>query len=301
MYINDGERTMGLKLGAIPSDICGPNGNFEQALSLIQADGLKYADVEMVWGKRVGTHTEEENQQIKALLDKYGIQTAVVGGFAFRDQSAQHIELGDAVYRANMDEIKAQIALAKLLNCDKVRCLSFSKQMAIWGYNGADHRNAYHNNTWSKMLRLFEEPVRLAEDNGIVLMIETGVNTLLTSAYLNRKFIADMGSKNFKVLWDPANTLFNYETPFPDAYEEMKDCIGHIHIKDGTVDTRKSIITSTNVGEGTMANYMSDIADALKKDNYQGVVSLENFFIPDGGTLQDGYSQAVAGFKRIFG
>ncbi|MBW4081216.1 sugar phosphate isomerase/epimerase [Paenibacillus sp. S150] len=292
---------MGLKLGAIPSDICGPDGDFEHALSVMRQDGLEYADIEWVWGKRVGTHTDEEHRKIKELLEKYNIQAAVVGGFAFRDQSAQHIELGDAVYQANIEEIKAQIALAKSLNCTKIRCLTFSRQMAIWGYNGADHRNAYHNRTWPKMLRLFEEPVRLAEDNGIDLMIETGVNTLLTSAYLTRKFVEDMGSSRFKVLWDPANTLFHSETPFPDAYEELKGCIGHIHIKDGTVDIRKSTITSTKVGEGAMVPYMESIAGALMKDNYSGVVSLENFFVPDGGTLEEGYRQSVTGFKKLFG
>ncbi|MEK4516004.1 sugar phosphate isomerase/epimerase family protein [Paenibacillus sp. FSL H8-0122] len=292
---------MGLKLGAIPSDICGPDGDFEHALAVMQQDGLKYADIEWVWGKRVGTHTEEEHQRIKALLNKYDIQAAVVGGFAFRDQSAQHIELGDAIYEANIEEIKAQIELAKYLDCSKIRCLTFSRQMAIWGYHGADVRNAYHNRTWPKMLRLFEEPVRLAEEHGIDLLIETGVNTLLTSAYLTRKFVEDMGSSRFKILWDPANTLFHSETPFPDAYEELKDHIGHIHIKDGTVDIRKSIITSTNVGEGAMVPYMEAIAQALTKDNYSGVVSLENFFVPDGGTLEEGYRQSVIGFKRLFG
>lgn len=292
---------MTLKLGAIPSDICGPDGDFEYALSVMQADGLKYADIEWVWGKRVGTHNDKENENIKQLLDKYDIQAAVVGGFAFRDQSAQSIELGDTVYQRNIAEIKVQIELAKYLNCSKVRCLTFSKQMAIWGYNGADIRNAYHNRTWDKMLRLFEEPVRLAEDNGVELLIETGVNTLLTSAYLTRKFVEDMGSGNFKVLWDPANTIFNHETPFPDGYEELKGCIGHIHIKDGTVDIPKSTITSTKVGEGTMALYMQEICSVLKQDNYQGVISLENFYIPDGGTLEQGYRQSVTAFKAIFG
>lgn len=289
------------RLGAIPSDICGPNGDFERALSLMQADGLYEADIEFIWGKKPGFHTDEENERIQSLLTQYGIRAAVIGGFAFRDQSAQKIELGDAAYQEHLAEIKAQIELAKALGCKKVRCLTFSKQMAIWGYDGADKRNAYNNQTWPKMLRIFEEPVRLAEDNGIELLIETGVNTLLTSAYLTRKFIEDMGSKHLKILWDPANTLFNYETPFPDAYEELKDIIGHIHIKDGTVDTRKSIITSTSVGEGTMANYMDDIAQALRKDGYQGVVSLENFYIPPGGSLEDGYRACVGGFKRIFG
>lgn len=290
-----------LKLGAIPSDICGPNGDFEQALAIMRADGLKYADIEWVWGKKVGTHSDEEHQRIKQLLSQYEIEAAVVGGFAFRDQSAQSIEPGDAAHLAHVQEIKKQIELAKLLDCKKVRCLTFSKQMAIWGYNGADIRNAYHNRTWDKMLRLFEEPVRLAEDNGIELLIETGVNTLLTSAYLTRKFVDDIGSRNFKVLWDPANTIFNYETPFPDGYEQLKGCIGHIHIKDGTVDIPKSTITSTVVGQGTMALYMDDICRALKRDNYDGVISLENFFIPEGGTLEQGYRQCVEPFKAIFG
>lgn len=300
-YTDTQASSLPYKLGAIPSDICGPDGDFEHALSLMQADGLHYADIEFIWGKKPGFHTQEENERIKSLLEQYGIQAAVIGGFAFRDQSAQKIELGDAAYREHLDEIKAQIELAKYLGCKKVRCLTFSKQMAIWGYDGAEHRNAYHNQTWPKMLRIFEEPVKLAEDNGIELLIETGVNTLLTSAYLTRQFIEDMGSKHLRILWDPANTLFNYETPFPDAYEELKDLIGHIHIKDGTVDTRKSIITSTSVGEGALATALPDIADALRKDGYSGIISLENFYVPPGGTLEDGYRACVKGFKRIFG
>ncbi|MBD2846584.1 sugar phosphate isomerase/epimerase [Paenibacillus sp. IB182496] len=301
MSINGGKSDLPYRLGAIPSDICGPDGDFEHALAMMRADGLQEADIEFVWGKKPGFHTVAENERIKSLLAQYEIRAAVIGGFAFRDQSAQKIAFGDAAYRQHVDEIKAQIELANYLDCKKVRCLTFSKQMAIWGYDGAEKRNAYHNRTWPNMLRIFEEPVRLAEENGIELLIETGVNTLLTSAYLTRQFIEDMGSPHLKVLWDPANTLFNHETPFPDAYGELKDIIGHIHIKDGTVDTRRSVITSTPVGEGTMAHYMDDIAAALRQDGYDGVVSLENFYIPPGGTLEEGYRACVGGFKRIFG
>lgn len=50
-----------------------------------------------------------------------------------------------------------------------------------------------------------------------------------------------------------------------------------------------------------MAPFMENIAEALTKDNYSGVVSLENFFVPDGGTLEEGYRQSVVGFKKLFG
>src|SRR5690242_3325810 len=125
MSIKEQQTEKRLKLGAIPSDICGPNGDFEQALAIMRADGLKYADIEWVWGKKVGTHSDEEHERIKQLLGQYEIEAAVVGGFAFRDQSAQAIEPGDAAHLAHVQEIKKQIELAKLLDCKKVRCLTF--------------------------------------------------------------------------------------------------------------------------------------------------------------------------------
>lgn len=301
MSTKGGCETGRLKLGAIPSDLCGPAGDFEHALSVMREDGLLFADIEWVWGKRVGTHTDEEAERLKQLLERYGIRAAVIGGFTFRDQSAQQIELGDETYRATMEELRAQMALAKRLDCTQVRCLTFSRQMAIWGYGGAEIRNAYHNRTWPKMLRLFEEAVGMAEEHKLDLLIETGVNTLLTSSYLTRRFVEDMGSSRLKVLWDPANTLFHAEVPFPDAYEELRDVIGHIHIKDGTVDIRKSAITSTAVGEGSMAHLLEPIATALRRDRYAGVISLENFYIPENGTLEEGYRRSVPAFKRLFG
>ena len=196
--------------------------------------------------------------------------------------------------------VEDQIELAKLLDCHMIRSLVFSKQACLWGAGGAEFRNGYNNKSWPKMLRLFEPLVQMAEDADMDIVFETGVNTVLTSGWLNRKFVEDMGSKHLKIIWDPANMLINREYP-PEVYEEIKDLIGHVHIKDGIYDANRSTITATAVGQGDMKRYMEDIAKWLKRDGYDGVVSIENFYIPEGKTTEEGYLAGVNEFKRIFG
>jgi hypothetical protein len=50
-----------------------------------------------------------------------------------------------------------------------------------------------------------------------------------------------------------------------------------------------------------MAPYLGEIAAALERDNYQGVVSLESVFRPDNGTFEDGFRTSLPMFKRLFG
>jgi len=292
------EFDMGFKLGAIPTDIL--KNNFERSLELMKEDGLEYADIEDVFGKIPGTHTDSEHEMIKILLDKYCIKARCIGGFTFRNQSLWTINVGDRLYRQTIDELKRQIELAHLLNCPMIRTLFFSKQACIWGRNGAELRNGYNNASWPKILKLFYKPLQMVEDAGLDLVFETGVNTVLTSGWLNRKFVEDMGSKHLKVLWDPANMLINREYPSA-VYAEIKDIIAHIHIKDGIYNANTSTIIATAIGNGDMAQYMKEISDNLKKDNYQGVISIENFYIPPGKTTEEGYRAGIGVFKKVFG
>jgi sugar phosphate isomerase/epimerase len=177
--------------------------------------------------------------------------------------------------------------------------MSYRKEMIIFGYNGAE-RWVASTGAWDKLLKLMEAPVKLAEDEGITLAVETGNNSMITSGYLARKFIDDLGSKHLKVIWDIPNTLYCTDIPYPDGYEEIKDHIGHIHIKDCKADISRATVRFCPLGEGDMAPYLEDIAKALKKDNYQGVISLESVYRPDDGTFEDGYRECLPAFKRLF-
>jgi hypothetical protein len=55
------------------------------------------------------------------------------------------------------------------------------------------------------------------------------------------------------------------------------------------------------MGTAEMAPYLEGIAAGLKEENFDGVVSLESVYHPDGGTYEDGFRASVGRFKEIFG
>ena len=181
-----------------------------------------------------------------------------------------------------------------------VRVMSGRKEMIIFGHNGAE-RWVASTGSWDKLLKLMEAPVKLAEDEGITLAVETGNNAMITSGYLGKKFIDDLGTKNLKIIWDIPNTLYCTDIPYPDAYEEIKEYIGHIHVKDCVSDIAKATVRFCQLGEGDMAPYLKPIADALKRDNYQGVVAYESVYHPDDGSYEDGFRASLPYFKELFG
>ena len=286
------------RLGAIPTDIrC---EDFEASLALMRADGLLEADIESVFGKRPGTHTDAEHEKIRTLLAQYGVRARVIAGMTFRNESLWDIDVGTPKYEQMLTELRRQMELAKLLDCRIVRTLFFSKQACIWGHSGAEQRNGYHNKSWDKMRRLFDAPLALAEAHGVTLAIETGVNIALTSGWLLRSFVESMGSPALGIIWDPANMLINREYP-DETFAEIDRHIVHVHIKDGRYDPVRASITSTAVGQGDLREYLPSIRRNLEQIGYQGVISLENFYVPEGKTTLEGYLESVPAFKEAFG
>jgi sugar phosphate isomerase/epimerase len=287
-----------LKLGAITNGI---SEDLEHALQIMKRDGLEYAELQFVWETEIGEHTGEQNNKIKELLDKYGMKVSVITKHNFNKIPVMNLEVGDPLYNQQMDGLKRSIAVAKLFNTKLVRTMTFAKANVIWGSNGADRWLANNNQYWPKLLKLLEKPVQLAEDNGMDLIMETGTFSMINNAYLARRIIEDLGSKHLKVLWDAANAYFSGEKPFPEGYDEIRDYLAHIHVKDFVAQRHKAILEFRPLGEGEMGPYLENIAAALRKDEYDGVVSFESVYQPPNGTDEDGYNACIKTFKKIFG
>jgi sugar phosphate isomerase/epimerase len=63
------------------------------------------------------------------------------------------------------------------------------------------------------LVELVELPVRIAEEEGVALVVETGNNAMMTSAYLGRRLIDDLGTDHLKLLWDPAIASTTMSSP----------------------------------------------------------------------------------------
>ena len=286
-----------MKLGVITDGI---SRDLEHALRVMNEHELEYAELQFVWDKEVGDHSAEEIKRMKSLLQRHSVKVVSITRHNFVGLPIKDTTIEDEVYKKHMEGLKRCIAMARELETDTVRIMSGRKEMIIFGENGAEKWVA-STGSWEKLLELMQPPVKLAESEGITLAVETGNNAMITSGYLARKFIDDMGSKNLKVIWDIPNTLYCTDVPYPDAYDQLKGHISHIHIKDGMADIARATVKFCVLGSGDMAPYLENLTNALRKDGFDGVICYESVYRPTGGTFEDGFRASFPVLKRLFG
>ncbi len=284
-----------MKLGVITDGI---SQDAETAFRLLKEHGLEYAELQFVYGKEIGEQTPEEVKKIKDLIRQYDIKVSCITKHNFNG-IPWDTPLDSDLIKKHQDGLKRCFALALEFECPLVRVMSCKKEMILFGANGAE-KWVTKVGAWDAQLKIMEIPVRMAEKEGITLVAENENGGMITSNYLAAKIIEQLGSENLKILWDPCNTLYCTELPYPTGYERGQKYIRHLHIKDAKINIQKATVNFRSLGTGDMAPYLLDIAGALKRDSYEGVVSLEANYRPNGLDFVDGFKSSVDYFKRIF-
>jgi len=287
-----------MKLGVITDGI---SRELEHALAVMNESGIENAEFQYIWDKEVGDLTDSEMSNVQSLVKAHKVNVSCISRHIFGGLRVGDTEKNSPAFTSHIDALKRCIQMAKALNCPLVRVMSFSKEMILFGSHGAEAWNV-SNGAWDKFVKLMEIPVKIAEDEDINLVVETGNNAMITSAWLARKLMDSLGTDRLRLLWDPANSLYCNETPYPDGYNAVKDgFIGHIHIKDAIVDIPKATLVNTEFNKGQMATYLKDMASALRQEGYAGGISFESVYRPLGGSFEDGFRASLSAFKEIFG
>jgi sugar phosphate isomerase/epimerase len=285
------------KLGVITDGI---SRDFEHALDVMNEFGLSYAELQFVWDQEVGDLSTAQLSKVQDLVKAHDVTVSCISRHIFGGLLLGDMDKDDPVYLEHIEALRRCIDMAKALDCSLVRVMSFRKEMIIFGSHGAEVWVA-SKGAWDKYLKLMDLPVRIAENAGVTLVVETGNNAMITSGVLARKLIDQLGSRRLKVLWDPCNSLYCAEKTYPDGYEAIRgDYLGHIHMKDAEMDIPSATVAMKALNTGQMAPYLADLANALEADNYGGVISLESVYRPEGGTFEDGFRASVGTLKELF-
>lgn len=286
-----------MKLGVICDGISRDLGH---ALDVMDEFGLEYAELQFVGDTEVGDHTQQEIRDINALLRDRGKPVSCLSRHIFAGMSAAN-KPGDDLHRKHMDALKRVIDMAHVVGAPLVRIMTPRKEQILWGKNGAEKWNVAHG-VWDAMLPLIAPAVALARSENVGLVVETGNGTLVNSNFTARKLIDDLDAKEtLKVLWDPGNNCWCHELAFPDGYDEVRDgYLGHIHIKDVQVDTPRATLEVRPLGEGQLGPVFPLLADALRQDAYDGVISFESVYHPGNGNFEAGFRLCIERFKTLF-
>jgi sugar phosphate isomerase/epimerase len=280
------------KLGTITDGI---SRDFEYALDTMVETGLEYVELQYLWEKQVGDLTDPDIERVKGLIEERNLKVSCI---SHHNLTALPVETAvDApAYQAHLATLQRCIDVAQALDTSLVRIFSFRKEMVLFGAEPIISEGA-----WTTLLNRLEAPLRVADAAGITLVIETAISGNVTSAYLARKLIDELDAPHLKVLWDPCSSLYCTEIPYPDAYEVIREHIAHVHLKDGVVNLPAATFDFCAMRQGQMDPYYNNIVDALKRDGYDGAISLESVYTPVGGTREDGFRESLPIFMELMG
>mgnify|MGYP001157509599 FL=1 len=287
-----------MKLGVICDGI---SRDLTHAIDVMDEFDLTYAELQFVGDKEVGDHSAAEIAEIDQLLRGRGKPVSCLSRHIFAGTTSAN-RPGDALHQKHMDALKRVIEMAHILGAPLVRIMTQKKEQILWGRNGAEKWNVAHG-AWDTMAPMIAPAVDLAKAEGVTLVVETGNGTMVNSNYTARKLIDELDAKDtLKVLWDPGNNCWCHEQAFPDGYEAVKGgYLGHVHIKDVLVDTPRATLEVRKMGTGQLGPMFQPMADAMRADHYDGVISFESVFHPGNGDFEDGFRQCIGLFKEIFG
>ena len=286
-----------MKLGVICDGI---SRDLDHALSVMSEFDLEYAELQFVWDKEVGDHDAQEIIKIKDLLKKHNKPVSCLSRHVFAGLTTQN-KPGDDDHVRHMDALKRVIDMAHQLGSPLVRIMTSKKEQILWGHNGAEKWNVAKG-AWDSLPPLIAPAVELARAEGVQLVVETGNGTMVNSNYTACKLIDELDAKDvLKVLWDPGNNCWCHELAYPDGFEAVKEgYLGHLHIKDVLVDTPKATLEVREMGTGQLAPLFAPMAEALRDNSYDGVISFESVYHTGDGDFENGFRKCVDLFKTHF-
>lgn len=287
-----------MKLGVITDGI---SRDLAHAIDVMDDYALTYAELQFIGDAEVGDHTATQVHDIDMRLRDRGKPVSCLSRHIFAGMTSAN-RPGDALHTQHMDALKRVIDMAHVVGSPLVRIMTQKKEQILWGSHGAEKWNVAHG-AWDTMAPMIAPAVDLARREGITLVVETGNGTMVNSNYTARRLIDELDAMDtLKVLWDPANNCWCHELAFPDGYEQVKGgYLGHIHIKDVQVDTPRATLEVREMGKGQLGPLFQPMADALRADGYNGVISLESVYHPGNGDFEAGFRACINQFRAIFG
>ena len=245
------------KLSVITDEV---SQDFSVVLRFLERHELDGVEIRSLWNmppQRLLSRAGE----IRSELGKRGLEVSAIASPFYKADINNEKEV-----KEHLGILKSCIELAKTLDTDIIRVFTF------W-------RKGKWEDYVDRIVELYEEPVDIAEDEGVTLAVENEPSTFATNAKLVADFIRRIGSRHVRAVFDPGNDLADPlgEKPYPDGYEALKPYIVHVHVKDGRRAGREEA-EWLPVGEGEV-DYRG-LIKALVMEGYKGYLSLETHWRP---------------------
>lgn len=265
--------------------------DFGRALEVAAGEmALGYVELRILWGKNIMALDAKEIAEARRLLERHRLRVTSIAGPLFKvdwpgapvSRFSQRDKFGaDFTFEQQGEVLARGLELAKAFNTDRLRCFDF------WRLEDPKpYRAAMDEELRKAAAKAAKRGVTLVMENEYACNTATGAEAARTLAAVN--------VANFKLNWDPGNSAFRGEAPYPDAYNLLpKNRIGHVHCKDVSRKADGGYEWQA-VGRGII-DFVGQFR-ALKRDGYRGAVVLETHW-RGAGTPEESTRQSMNGLK----
>jgi len=210
---------------------------------------IKYFEPRGIDGKNISTLTDEQVKELKAKMDKYGIEASSIGSpigkVNIEDDFSEHFEL-----------FKRVVFIAKELGSKYIRMFSFYTKEGGW--NGEKRE---------EVIKRLQTMIDYAKEQDVVLLHENEKDIYGDTIDRCVDIMETLACDNFKAVFDPANFVQSGQDT-KSAIEKLGKYIEYMHIKDSLADGK---IVPAGMGEGNVELVLKTLLD----QGYAGFISLE--------------------------
>jgi L-ribulose-5-phosphate 3-epimerase len=265
--------------------------DLEHALSVARNDlGVEYVELRSAWGKNIMAWNARDVKEARGLLEKYRLRVSSIAGPLFKvdwpgapvsRHSPRDQFNADYVYEQQDEVLARGLELARVFRTEHLRCFDF------WRLEEqAPHRAAIDARLRGAAAVAARKGVTLVMENEHACNTATGVEAART--------VKAVDVRGFQLNWDPGNSAFLGETPFPDGYRAIPPSrIGHVHIKDAARKAGGGFEWA-EVGKGII-DFPGQFR-ALARDGYRGFVVMETHW-RGGLTPEEATRRSMGGLR----
>ncbi len=282
--------THGFKLGIITDEL---TTNLDESADFISSYGLHYCELREFFGKNIMNSLQADLDRAKKILDAHKLQVSDIASPIFKwncpSMPAKANEKRDE-FKANFVEADADMVLdksfklARFFGTNKVRIFSY--------WRVEDPEKVYQ-----AVVDRLGKAAKVAAKNEIVLVLENEHACNIGTGKELGRILKDVNSPNLRGVWDPGNATMLGETPFPDGYNAVKGMFPHMNLKDTRKNAKDGKLEWAPVGGGGI-DFKGQFA-ALKRDGYQGTMSLETHYKRPDGNKVESTRESLEGLLKV--
>jgi sugar phosphate isomerase/epimerase len=239
-----------MRLSAFADEI---SPDLQEQIAVLRAEGIGHVELRSVWNTNVLDLSDAQVTEIRRAFGEAGIRVSAIGS------PIGKVPI-DEPFEPHLARFERALDLAGEFETPFIRLFSFYPPAADPATSPASYRD--------EVLRRLRAMTDLAAERGITLLHENEREIYGDTIARCVDLLASIRDERFAAILDPANFIQCGQTPYPDAYEAIKDRLRYVHVKDARPDG-----TVTVAGEG--AARWPDLLRTLHADGFDGFFSLE--------------------------